>query len=621
MMKQMTIKTGILYRHTILQPQADENRSFELSISSEEPVERFFGLEVLDHQPESIKLDWLKSGRAPLLLDHDPTKQIGIVESAQVSSDGKVRAKIRFGKGTLAESAYQDVLDGIKSNFSIGYRYLDDGIILEQEGKAGKPSVYRINKWEPLEVSLVSIPADHTVGIGRQQQEEQVIYKVRHKVQTENTENITNSTNQISSVNQVNTEQITKDIRQSETIRLHEILALGDRHNMREVAMEFAREGKTIDAFRQKVLEHLSNSAVINTTLPDQAMIGMNNKEVRNFSILRAIRAVTTGNWSGAELEKEASMAVAKKIGREPASFFVPLDVTLEQRAFGANTRTLEKLSNVAGGYLVSTDYLSNNFIELLRSKMLVKQMGAKVMSGLHGDIAIPKQTGGAAAYWVSEGKDPSYSQQSFGQVTLSPKSVAAYTDFTRKLVLQSSPDIETLVRNDLATVIALEIDRAAINGSGIGAEPLGILNTDGVATVIFADDNPVSWGKIVDLESRIAAQNADIGTLGYLCNANMRGSLKQTEKAEGTAQFIWEASSEPGFGYLNGYRVGTTNQLPADTLLFGNFGDLIIGQWGVLDVLVDPYALGKSGGIRIRVMQDIDVAVRHAESFAVLKK
>ncbi|WP_417904522.1 phage major capsid protein [Candidatus Tisiphia endosymbiont of Micropterix aruncella] len=345
----------------------------------------------------------------------------------------------------------------------------------------------------------------------------------------------------------------------------------------------------------------------------------MSTKETRSFSILRAIRATVTGNWSDAELEKEASMAVAKKINREPSSFFVPLDVNLEQRSYVG--RTLEKLSNVAGGYLVSTDYLSNNFIELLRNKMLVKQMGAKVMSGLHGDVAIPKQTGGATTFWVSEGRSPEHSEQAFAQVTLSPKSIAAYTDFTRKLVLQSSPDIENLVRSDLATVIALEIDRAAISGRGIGAEPLGILNTTGIGNVTFDDDNPISWGKIVDLESLIAARNADIGTLGYLCNANIRGILKQTEKAEGTAQFVWESSSELGFGYLNGYRVGTTNQIPADTILFGNFADLIIGQWGVLDVLVDPYTLGTSGGIRIRVMQDVDIAVRHSESFAVLTR
>jgi HK97 family phage major capsid protein len=646
----LTLKTGILYRYSNLSKEivADtkegklEDRSFILSFSSEEPVERFFGIEILDHQPSSVKLNWLNSSRAPLLLDHDPTKQIGVVESAEISSDGKARATIRFSKSPLAESAYQDVLDGIKSNISVGYRYLQDGIVLEQKSKENLPNVYRINKWEPLEISLVSIPADHTVGIGRaeetieqnQHQQQMTTFKVRDKMQTEITDdainNINNTANQI---NIINSEQITKDIRQSETSRINEILSIGDRHNMREMAMEFIAAGKSIDSFRQKILENLSSTpTAINTSLQEATMIGINGREARNFSILKAIRAVVTGNWRNAEFEKEASMAVAKKIGREPASFFIPLDVMLEQnnlnieqrnisqRSFA--TRRLEKLSNIAGGYLVDTEYYGNSFIDMLRNKMLIQQMGAKIISGLQGDIAIPKQTGGATAFWVAEGRTPEHSQGAFGQVTLSPKSIAAYTDFTRKLVLQASPDIETLVRSDLATVIALEIDRAAINGSGINAEPLGILNTAGIGEVTITDDDPLGWDKIVDLESALASKNADIGTLGYLCNANIRGQLKQTEKSEGTAQFIWESSgAEAGFGYLNGYRVGTTNQMPADTLLFGNFADLIIGQWGVLDVLVDPYVLGTSGGIRIRLIQDIDIAIRHPESFAVARR
>jgi HK97 family phage major capsid protein len=621
-MTNQTIKTGILYRHSTIEKERQksegeednkEDRSFSISFSSEETVERFFGLEILDHKSESVKLDWLKSGRAPLLLDHDPAKQIGVVETAEIATGGKARARIRFGKSKLAENAYRDVIDGIKSNVSVGYRYLQDGITLEREAKDNQPGIYRINKWEPLEVSLVSIPADHTVGIGRKNNEQQTIFNVRNNMTTESNNIETISTT-------VNAGFNPAQIRQDETDRVSEIIALGDRHNMREAAMEFIRENKSVDSFRQKVLEQLSHCPTINTSSPDQAIIGMSDKEVRSFSILRAIRAASTGNWSEAEPEKEASNAVAKRIGREPASFFVPLDVVIEQRGF--ESRNLQKLTNAAGGYLVGTDYQSGSFIDLLRNKIMVGQMGAKVMSGLQGDVAIPKQTGGATAFWVSEGKSPEHSRQSFGQVTLSPRSVAAYTDFTRKLVLQSSPDIENLVRNDLATVIALEIDRAAINGSGIGNEPAGILKTKGIESVIFADDNKISWGKIVDLESKIAAKNADIGSLGYLCNARLRGILKQTEKAEHTAQFLWEnASGESGFGYLNGYRACTTNQMPADTLLFGNFGDLIIGQWGVLDVLVDPYTLGTSGGIRIRLMQDVDIAVRHAESFAVLRK
>ncbi|WP_342270608.1 phage major capsid protein [Rickettsia endosymbiont of Orchestes rusci] len=619
----------------VLNIEETRNRRFWITFSSEEPAERFYGLEILDHKHGSVQLDWLNSGSAPLLLDHDTTKQIGVIEAAELTGDGKARAKVRFSKSALAESIYQDVLDGIRSNISVGYRYLQTDIVLEKEAKGSKPAVFRIKAWEPLEISVVSIPADPTVGIGRSKEKpaekqgnqdnneakKTINYKYGVRSSMENNhdqvinENTTNNfINDVRTISNVNPEQITKDIRQNETTRINEILTLGDKHNMKNAAMEFIREGKSLDAFRQKILENLSSVPLINTSSPDQTIIGMSEKETRNFSIIKAIKAAVAGNWQGAELEREASTEIAKRVGREPASFFISLDVMLEKR-------DLQKLTNIAGGYLVGTDYLSSNFIELLRNKMLVQQMGAKVMSGLQGDVAIPKQTGGATAFWVAEGQAPQHSQQTFGQVTLSPKSIAAYTDFSRKLILQASPDIENLVRDDLATTIALEIDRAAIMGNGLGAEPLGILNHN-INKVTIADEEQIDWDKIVDLETAIAAKNADIGGLGYLCNAALRGHLKQTEKAEHTAQFIWESKgADSGFGYLNGYKVGTTNQMPADTLLFGNFADLIIGQWGVLDVLVDPYALGTSGGIRIRLMQDIDIAIRHAESFAVARK
>ena len=645
-MKHHKIKTGILYRHSKLQQIEgnEDSRSFMLSFSSEQPVERIFGIEVLDHEPGSIKLDWLSSGRAPLLLDHDPAKQIGVVETASIDDDGFARASVRFGNSKLAAEAYQDVVDDIKGNISVCYRYMKDGVVLEKEGIEGEPNIYRITGWEPLEVSLVSIPADHTVGIGRMQADEdnyfadskEIIEQQTYEVRTNMQETTTNNEldknknknyNQNDSTNiSINSEQIRKE----ESARITEIIALGDLHNMASEAKEFMQQGRSLDSFREFVLDKLakrSESVSINTSNPDNALIGMSARESREFSIIKAIRAAVTGNWSGAELEREASAAVSKQIGREPGSFFVPLDVTINQMRDQDNVRTrnLEKLTNIAGGYLVGTDYMATNFIEMLRNKMLVNQMGAKVMSGLQGDVAIPKQTGGASTFWVSEGQAPQHSQQAFGQVTLSPRSVAAYTDFTRKLVLQASPDIENLVRSDLATTLALELDRVAIAGNGVGAEPVGIMNTAGIEEVaIVVDDDAhehaLKWGKIVDLESKIAAKNADIGSLGYLCNANMRGLLKQKEVAPNTAKFIWENSGEPGFGMLNGYRVGTTNQMPANTILFGNFADLIIGQWGVMDVLVDPYTLGTSGGIRIRVMQDVDLAIRHAESFAVAK-
>jgi len=358
---------------------------------------------------------------------------------------------------------------------------------------------------------------------------------------------------------------------------------------------------------------------------PNDPSIGMNKRDVKQYSLVRAIRAAATGNWKDAELEKEASEAVAKKFRKEPRGFYVPYDwlatgLATEQRDLLVGTGS-------QGGYLVGTDLLSKSFIELLRNKMVAQAAGAKVLSGLVGDIAIPKQSGGATAYWVSEGSAPDESNQTVEQVALSPKSIAAFTDYTRKLLLQSSIDVEAFVRDDLATVLALGIDLAVFHGSGTGAEPTGIQNTTGVATVaIGSDGGDPTWSHIVDLETEVAQDNADIGSLAYITNAKVRGKLKKTAiNATYGDKMVWENSNTP----LNGYKAFVTNQVKSDltkgsgtnlsAIFFGNWGDVIIGQWGTLDILVDPYTGGTSGTVRIIAFQDVDIAVRHPESFSMI--
>jgi HK97 family phage major capsid protein len=131
--------------------------------------------------------------------------------------------------------------------------------------------------------------------------------------------------------------------------------------------------------------------------------------------------------------------ACEKSLGRTTGGFIVPWQV-LERRG-------LTKVSSSAGGYLVGTDHLGGSFIEILRNKMLIQLLGATVLSGLVGDVVIPRQDSPTAAYWVTEGNSPTEGAPTFGQVTMSPKTVAGYVDITRKLALQSSPSIEYLIK------------------------------------------------------------------------------------------------------------------------------------------------------------------------------
>lgn len=580
----------------------EESRTVELAFASETPYERWWGVEILDLAQPSVRLGRLTAG-GPLLMDHDSRDHIGVIESVQIGTDRVGRAVVRFGKSARAEEVFQDVKDGIRRNVSVGYM-IHKAVLVEQNEEQ---DTYRVTDWEPFEVSLVSVPADASVGIGRSADAESPI------------EFIPLQEKQIMS--DINVEEVRAEAVKSEQKRTQEIIAMGEQfkaYGADGVAAEHLRAGKSVEETRAAIMTKIGTRA-----LPS-ADIGMTQEEARSFSFVRAIQAavlIKDGKFSQARdiggFELDASDAVAKKMGRESRGFFVPNEVQKRDLLVGTPT---------AGGNTVATDLLASSFIDLLRNKMAVTGLGAKFLTGLVGQIAIPRQTAGATAYWVAENGAPTESQQAFDQVTMTPKTLGAFTDITRKLLLQSSIDVEGLVRNDLATVIAMAIDLAAINGSGASNQPTGILNTAGIGSVAGGTNGLIpTWGNLVDLESQVAVANADLGALGYLTNAKVRGKLKQVSKVSGQNGFIWED------GTVNGYATGVSNQVPSNltkgtasgicsAILFGNFADLIIGQWGNLDIMVDPYTGSTAGTVRVVALQDVDVAVRHAESFAAMK-
>ncbi len=348
-------------------------------------------------------------------------------------------------------------------------------------------------------------------------------------------------------------------------------------------------------------------------------LIGMSKKELREYSLLRAIRAAVAGDWSKAGLEAEASRAVAEKLGREPRGFFVPYDVLV-----GAETRGIIKGTATQGGYLVGQEPIT--FIEMLRAKLVLRRAGARMLTGLRGDLPLTRLLGGATAQWVAENAEATESNYNFDQVVLSPKTVSATTSISRKMLNQASEDVEALVREDIATVIALAIDRAALHGSGVDPEPRGLAVHPQVNVVaIGPDGGPPTWQHIVEMETAIAQANADVDRMAYITNPKVRGYLKTTPKVSGQAVFIWGEDNT-----VNGYRGLVTTQVRSDltkgvgtnlsAIFFGNWADLIIAVWGNgLDILVDPYSRGRSGQLLVTGFMDVDVEPRHGESFSVI--
>lgn len=576
----------------------DQSDTIELSFSSEEPYDRGWGTEILGHKNTECDLGWMASGRAPLLVDHDASvdNQVGVIERAWIEN-GRGKAVARFGKSARAQDMLQRVKDGQLGNVSVGYRIND--MLLVEENK--DRSVYRVTSWKPLEASLVTIPADASVGVGRSEHWENLEVNIHHK------ETIT-MTEQVKTVETplpVNPDEVLKN----ERARIADISAIGRQFNMQDIADEAIKSGMTVDKFRHNVLTRLGSDR--DTVLQNMNSIGLTKKEVQNFSFMRAIRAIAFPRerqfQDQAAFELEVGRAAAEKSGQPAKGILVPSDVLCAPMKRDLNVGTGSQ-----GGYAVATDLLAGSFIELLRAKSVVAEAGARMMTNLIGNVAVPKQTGAATGYWVStEGGTPTESTQALGQLSLSPKTVGAFTDYTRQFMLQSSLDAEAFVRDDFAKVLALKIDLAALYGSGSSGEPQGVKNTSGINTQDFAGAGAPTWANIVGMESSVDADNALMGSMAYIFHPTLVGTLKTTEKASSTGQFIWEANNT-----VNGYRALRTTQMTSDEALFGNWDDLIVAMWGGLDITVDPYTASTAGTTRIVALQSVDIGVRHAESF-----
>lgn len=371
-----------------------------------------------------------------------------------------------------------------------------------------------------------------------------------------------------------------------------------------------------------------SQGRIVAEADPGDGEIGMTDQERRSYSLTRAIRAAADGDWSNAGLELEAHRAAVEARGKPATGFLVPADIVNAGRR-EARASELNIGTPADGGYLVATD-IDRPMIELLRNKLMVQAAGATILNDLTGNLAIPRQTGGATAYWVAEDGDVTLSTPQVGQVPLSPKTVGASTSYSRKLLIQSSIDIEMFVRNDLMTTLAIEIDRVALHGTATNNQPRGVAATVGIGSVVGGDNGAApDWADIVALETEVAVDNADIGRLAYMTNAKVRGLLKRAVVASGTdASMIWDrgAPNSP----LNGYPAYVTNQVSSSltkgtangicsAIFFGNWADLVVAFWTGLDVIVNPYAADLSGGVRVTVHQDADIAVRHPQSFAAM--
>lgn len=411
-------------------------------------------------------------------------------------------------------------------------------------------------------------------------------------------------------------------------IEINEIKSMGERFKCAEAADSFIAEGKSVNDFRKHVVEDVLKTKPVIL----EPRVGMAKKDVKVWSFLKAVREIAHNGCNHNALsgvEKEASDATCKSIGRQPKGFFIPHDVAAmgldEANDLGTNAikaliaqagqyKNLNAAQFASGSALVGTNLLTGSMIELLRNKPLVSQMGARTMTGLVGNVAIPRLNQGATTYWVSEQGTITESDQAFGQLGLTPKKLAARTGYTKELLNQSDLSVEAIVRDDLTTVLGIAKDLAAISGPG-GAQPLGIVNQPaGLGSVTFGAT--ATRAKAIAFQTALGSANALRGTLAYLTSPAVGGAWMGIAEAPNYPKWLWEGT------VLQGTVVGTpaysTNQIAGNIVIYGNWQDLILADWAGLDVVVNPYTGDATGVVTITIFVMTDVGVRQVVSFAV---
>ena len=599
-MQQTKLKTGTLNRSYELDRAAinKESRTVDIAFSSEEPVDRWFGTEILDHESTSVRLGRLRDG-APLLFGHNHSDLIGVVEKASIDSDKKGRATVRFGKSERAEQMFNDVKDGILRNVSVGYRI--HKFLVDEE-----TSENRAIDWEPMEISMVTVPADASSQVGRADEPEgehqtNLTY-IERAIMSEKPEAVA----AVVAEPKINIEEVRTTAEsngaKSELARVQSILDAGSEYSQPELARQFVKDGKSIDEMRVAILNEIKTNPTQERAEMETPNLDLSEKDKQEYSLFRAINASVTGNWKDAGFELEASAAIEDKLGRSARGFFVPTDIFNGQRA------AMKTSSSAAGAEMVGTDHLGDSFIDALTNRSVVAGAGAQILGGLQGNIEIPKLTTGTAWGWVAEDADAADAAAVTGELALSPKTVSGGVAMSRRLLKQSSPSVEQMIRNDMVRGAALAIDLAALSGSGSSGQPTGITNTTGIGSVTggIAD-----FGAMVDLWSAVAVDNAAAEGMAYVLNATNAGTLMQTAKDSGSGIMVLEN------GKINGYNAIISNQMATGTMVFGDFTQLVIGMWGVLDIVADTATKAAAGGLVLRAFQDVDIGVRHADSFA----
>ena len=629
---------------------------FSFALTSEEPVRRWFGDEILNHGKDNVRTERLDAGKVPLLFNHDPNQHLGRVDGYALKG-GVLRVEGMFGPSPLAQEKRADYDAGILNAASGGYK-VHKVVRTEDEDNPNAPDKVDVTDWEPFDASLVTVPADYTVGSDRAEGGKEFPIEIETvsrrsadptpapaappviEVQPKEENRTMAETANIPSAAEV------------ELKRVQEILAVAadkdfGKHCSQDEVRKAINDKTTADAFKDVVIRKIvdANDATKVGTLGSNTFASADKKDQRNYSFVNVLRAAinegrpnTFRDNVETTREREMSNELGKRLNMNTTGFFVPMEAltrALGTQAIGSGAGQLAITSESAA--VMTTTH--PEVIELLRNRPRVQALGARTLGGLQGIVRLPRQSAAGTWQWLGEGASVSPSDLAMDFISVQPRRGSTQSAVDIELLASTSPDVEALMRADFNRIRALGLDTAALTGPLGGPGPVGLLNVSGLALITTTGTTMPSGGKApsyadyIAFETATAVANADVATSGWMLTPETRALAKATQKFAGAnAEPIWREGKYDPNGLQDGplgYQAGVTNQLPKNLThagvtgsvlhagIFGDWSQFVLADWGVVEVVYDPYTNAGAGAIVLTMRSLHDTAVRHIAAFA----
>lgn len=611
-----------VFRLELARRSGDE---LDASFASETPVERSYGTEILVCTPEAIDMSRATDG-LPLLSNHDMDLLIGRARGLHVASR-RLYGKVSFFD-TEAGRDMRAAVEAGHREVSISYETLTT----EHDG-AG---TIRVTRWRPYEVSVVSVPADPTVGIQRSQ-------RINYMDPTQQADGHDNPDERRS-----RSQRAAVAARQSAYAERASGIAVLARQYAGRISDADVQAAMDRDAdmagLQSLVLDRMTTPHTDTRGIPQGDMPGTDPQQrewsrmISGYSLSRALlsKVDPSAYLRGAGREAEISQELAKRSGIQPEGIMVPAESFFATQLARLSRRDFSAGVSSEGGFTVGTDVRPDLWADLLLPRSAAIALGAKVLHGLSGNLQIPKKAVGTTPGWVAEKDAVQESAAALAGVTLSPKRAGAYVEVTKQLIIQSSMAVEQLLREDLSETLLSEVDKVTLIGLGSSNQPRGIANTSGIGAVVGgANGAQLAWSHVLELEKAVANANGIVnpGAMGYAINPSTQSWAKRTVKVAGTDTLMIGDTpvDAKGLTVLNGYKCAVSTHLPSNgtkgtssgvcsTVLFGDFSQAIIGFFGQgVDLVVDPYSIAVNGMVRIVANLYVDIGVRRASSFATM--